>query len=66
MKNWKADKAEETSAESKNSNKSTGFENVKTIIADKIQNFTTQVRRWFFDGQQSGKQGHFNTTRLLQ
>jgi hypothetical protein len=36
MKNWKADKAEETSAESQNSKKSTGFDNVKTIIVDKI------------------------------
>ena len=36
MKNWTTDKAEETGPESKNSDKSTGFENVKTIIADKI------------------------------
>jgi ElaB/YqjD/DUF883 family membrane-anchored ribosome-binding protein len=36
MKNWKADKAEETSTEYQNSKKSTGFDNVKTIIADKI------------------------------
>ncbi|MFO8087210.1 MAG: DUF883 C-terminal domain-containing protein [Bacteroidales bacterium] len=38
MKNWTTDKAEETSAESQNSKKSTGFENVKTIIADKLHN----------------------------
>jgi ElaB/YqjD/DUF883 family membrane-anchored ribosome-binding protein len=37
INNWKADKAEETGPESKNLDKSTGFENVKTIIADKIQ-----------------------------
>jgi len=34
--NWTTDKTEEISAESQNSDKSTGFENVKTIIADKI------------------------------
>ena len=33
---WKADKAEETNPESKNLDKSTGFENVKNIIADNI------------------------------
>ena len=38
INNWKADKAEEISAESQNSKKSTGFENVKTIIADKLHN----------------------------
>jgi len=37
MNYWKADKTEETSAESKTSDKSTGLPNVKTIIADKIQ-----------------------------
>jgi ElaB/YqjD/DUF883 family membrane-anchored ribosome-binding protein len=36
INNWNADRAEETWAESKNSKKSTGFENVKTIIADKL------------------------------
>ena len=36
MKNWTTDKTEETSAKSQNFKKSTGFENVKTIIADKI------------------------------
>ncbi|MFO7554661.1 MAG: DUF883 C-terminal domain-containing protein [Desulfobacterales bacterium] len=36
MKNWTTDKAEETGAESQGSGKSTGFENVKNIIADKI------------------------------
>jgi ElaB/YqjD/DUF883 family membrane-anchored ribosome-binding protein len=35
--NWTTDEAEETGPESKNSDKSTGFGNVKTIIADKIQ-----------------------------
>jgi ElaB/YqjD/DUF883 family membrane-anchored ribosome-binding protein len=34
--NWTTDNTEETSAESQNSDKSTGCENVKTIIADKI------------------------------
>jgi ElaB/YqjD/DUF883 family membrane-anchored ribosome-binding protein len=38
MKNWTTDKTVETSAESRNSKKSTGFENVKTIIADKLHN----------------------------
>jgi ElaB/YqjD/DUF883 family membrane-anchored ribosome-binding protein len=33
---WTTNKTEETSAESQNSKKSTGFENVKDIIADKI------------------------------
>jgi len=33
---WTTDKTEETSAESQNSKKSTGFENVKDIIADNI------------------------------
>ena len=37
INNWKADRAEETSAKSQDLKKSTGFENVKTIIADKIQ-----------------------------
>jgi ElaB/YqjD/DUF883 family membrane-anchored ribosome-binding protein len=32
------DKSEETTAESKESGKSTGFENVKNIIADKLHN----------------------------
>jgi len=34
--NWTADKTQETAAEFQGSDKSTGFENVKTIIADKI------------------------------
>ena len=38
INNWKADKAEETFAQSQSSKKSTGFENVKTIIADKLHN----------------------------
>ena len=38
MKNWTTDKTEETSAKSQNSKKSTGFENVKTMIADKLHN----------------------------
>lgn len=33
---WKADKAEETFADSQNSKKSTGLEYVKTVIADKL------------------------------
>jgi hypothetical protein len=36
MKNWTTDKPEETSAESQKSKKSTGVENVKTIIADNL------------------------------
>ena len=36
INNWKADNAEENSAENQNSKKSTGIENVKTIIADKL------------------------------
>jgi ElaB/YqjD/DUF883 family membrane-anchored ribosome-binding protein len=36
--NWTTDKTEETSAESQNSKKSSGFENVKNIIADKLHN----------------------------
>ena len=36
INNWKADKTEETSAKSQDLKKSTGFENVKTIMADKI------------------------------
>ena len=34
--NWTADKTQETAAEFQGSDHSTGFENVKTIIADKI------------------------------
>ena len=36
VNNWKADKPEETSAEPQNSKKSTGFDSVKNIIADKL------------------------------
>ena len=36
INNWKADKTEETSAKSQDLKKSTGFENVKTILADKM------------------------------
>jgi len=36
INNWTADKTQETAAEFQGSDKSTGFENVKTIIADKI------------------------------
>jgi ElaB/YqjD/DUF883 family membrane-anchored ribosome-binding protein len=41
---WKADKAEETSAESQNSKKSTVFEDVKNIIADKLHNVAETLR----------------------
>jgi ElaB/YqjD/DUF883 family membrane-anchored ribosome-binding protein len=34
--NWTADKTQETAAEFQGSDKSTGFENVKNIIADKM------------------------------
>jgi len=36
INNWTADKTQETAAEFQGSDKSTGFENVKTIIADKL------------------------------
>ena len=38
INNRAADKIEETAAESQGSDKSTGFENVKNIIADKLHN----------------------------
>ena len=38
INNWATDKTGETAAESQGSGKSTGFENVKNIIADKLHN----------------------------
>jgi ElaB/YqjD/DUF883 family membrane-anchored ribosome-binding protein len=39
ISNWGVDKAGEIAAESQNPDKSTGFENVKNVIADKLHRF---------------------------
>jgi ElaB/YqjD/DUF883 family membrane-anchored ribosome-binding protein len=53
--NRTTDKTEETSAESQTSDKSTGFENVKNIIADKLHNVAETLGEKAADpGEQPG------------